>query len=185
MPTPIYVCFYTTGNGYEAEAMELGHTLDRYQLPSDLVAVPPFQDWVAACAYKPKFLRHMRAKHGPDRPLVWLDADARVRQYPSLFPEMPTDVDFAAHWKDGTELLSGTLYFGATRGADRLLNEWAQACHERPREWDQHVLQNLVDGRTDLKVEKLPPSYTQIFDVMASAGEPVIEHMQASRRLRR
>jgi len=189
MLTPIYISFYTRGNGYEAEAMELGRTLDHFGLPGDLVPLPPFSNWVEACGYKPVFIQRMREKHGK-RPLVWLDADARVRQYPRLFLDMPLGTDFAAHWKDKTdsepgELLSGTLYFAPTKAADELLADWARTCSARPREWDQHVLQNLVEGREGLKVQNLPPNYTQIFDLMAGAGEPVIEHMQASRRLRR
>jgi hypothetical protein len=185
MTTPIYVNFHTTDAGYTAEAMELGKTLDDFGLRAEIIAVPPFSSWTEACAYKPVFLQSMRQKHGA-RPLVWLDADARVRQYPRLFLDMPPDVDFAAHWKDDEELLSGTLYFGATPAADRLLTAWAKSCSERPGDWDQRVLQDLVDGMkaADLKVEHLPPTYTQIYDLMASAGEPVIEHMQASRRLR-
>lgn len=179
---PIFVSFFTTHNGYGAEALELGKTLDHFRLPADLVPVPPFVDWVTACGYKPAFLLIMRQKHA-GRPLVWLDADARVRATPALLLEMPPDVDFAAHWKDGTELLSGTLYFGATANADKLLSDWSIGCRDNPRKWDQQVLQSIVESRQELKIEKLPASYTQIFDTMRTP-DPVIEHMQASRRLR-
>jgi hypothetical protein len=40
-------------------------------------------------------------------------------------------------------------------------------------------------GRPRVKVVDLPPTYCQIFDLMADAGEPQIEHFQASREAQR
>lgn len=183
MLPPLYVSFFTT-DGYAAEAAELQKTLDAFGLSSDVRGVPPFASWLEACGYKPKFLRQMQAAH-PNRPLVWLDADARVREYPALFDQM-RDVDFAAHWKDGTELLSGTMYFGPTEWAAMLLETWEQGCAVAPEMWDQKVLQYLVERTEEvLRVRRLPAPYTLIFDTMAGDGPPVIEHMQASRKLRK
>jgi hypothetical protein len=186
--SPLYVSFYTVGNGYDAEAADLGKTLDHWDLPHDLLPIAPLGSWEQACGYKPIFLQAMRRKHGR-RPLVWLDADARVRANPSLFLEMADKngrppVDFAAHWKDDQELLSGTLYFGAASAADRLLEQWAAGCIANPGQWDQRVLQQIVEATDDLNVFCLPAAYTLIFDTMREQGPPVIEHMQASRRLR-
>lgn len=182
MQSPLYVSFFS-GPGYEAHAQELRFTLDCWRLQCEIVGLPPFTNWVEACGHKPTFLIAMRDKH-PGRALVWLDADARVRNFPWWFHQMAEDVDFAAHWKDGSELLSGTMYWGPTQRADRLMRHWAWCCMENRREWDQRILQKLVDPMADLKVVKLPAGYTQIWDSMAHEGQPVIEHMQASRKLR-
>jgi hypothetical protein len=124
-----------------------------------------------------------------NRPTVYLDADARVRQYPILFDQLAeTDCDFAAHWRGGSELLSGTLYFGATVNALALADKWVEECEAHPDVWDQQCLQNAVDSMPGLKVERLPFSYCRIFDGQGQDEQgvvPVVEHMQASRRLRR
>ena len=114
----------------------------------------------------------------------------------------------ASHSTPPGELLSGTLYFGPTAAADRLLTQWAAGCIQSPDEWDQRVLQKIVEEQASgvrdqgasaetqltpgscpltpaLKILPLPAPYTLIFDTMRDQGPPVIEHMQASRRLRK
>lgn len=192
MLPPLYISFHTPG-GYTAEAVELRKTLDAFSLPADVRAVPPFASWVEACAHKSRFVQQMRAEY-PGRPLAWLDADARVRQYPTLFDRMG-DVDFAAHLLNGSELLSGTLYFAPTPAADWLIGEWVSGCAASPGEWDQKVLQRVVAGMPALKMLDLPPAYTWIEspgftdDISRRAYGPdvipVIVHLQASRRLKK
>lgn len=123
----------------------------------------------------------MRREH-PGRPIVWLDADARVRRPPSLFDSL--DCDVAAHWKDGEELLSGTLYIGANDTATELLQEWLTDCQSNPGEWDQRCLQAVLNSSRRFRIQTLPADYTAIFDAGMS-DHPVIEHLQASRRLKR
>lgn len=179
---PIFVSFYTTGTGYEAEAAGLVASLEQFGLARDVAGLAPAGGWTANCNLKSAFVRDMLIKHG-DRPVVWLDADARVRMPPVYFDSL--DCDFAAHWRDGHELLSGTLYFGNTTGARVLADKWVAECKVHPRDWDQHNLQRAVDAMPTLRVANLPPAYTQIFDLMKHHGAPVIEHLQASRRLKR
>lgn len=183
MPSPIYCSFYTVGTGYEAEARELSVTLNRFGLQQHVQGVPHRGSWEGNCAGKPSFLLDMRERY-PGLPLVWLDADARVRRSPTLLDEL--DCDLAFHLKGGEELLSGTLYVGPTREAGDCLNEWNQECRRRPGEWDQRCLQAVVDRMGPyLRVAHLPASYVAIFDAgMCAEHEKVIEHMQASRRLK-
>jgi hypothetical protein len=112
--------------------------------------------------------------------IVWLDADAVVQQYPALFDDM--DADIAVHYKDGKELLSGTMYFSNTEKARELLREWiALAETTKDVTQPQSVLQELLRSGKYL-VHKLPAPYTLIFDLMSHLGPPVIEHFQASRK---
>jgi hypothetical protein len=177
---PVFVSFYTPA--YTGEAAGLVASLELFGLPHDVALVPPLGNWTANCGHKPSFLLSM-AEKWPGRPLVWLDADARVRQYPALFDSL--DADFACHFKDGRELLSGTLYFAPTAPAAELLRRWEERCRTAPGEWDQRNLQAVVaEGVPGLRVAELPPQYVQIFDLMAHHGEPVILHRQASRKLK-
>src|SRR4051812_41232626 len=119
---PIFISFFTDGNGYEAEAKELLKTLRSFELDSDVRRVNNTGDWTRNCGRKAAYILLMMAAH-PGRPLVWVDADARIRRQPSHF-ETLDGCDFAAHWKDGHELLSGTMYWGPTAGATRLAEAW-------------------------------------------------------------
>lgn len=176
----MFVSFFS-GPGYDIEARELVKTLDRFGLPHDVREAPDAGTWELNCGRKPTFLLQMRREH-PGESLVWLDADARVRRSPDLFRSL--DCDIAAHWRDGVELLSGTLFIGSGETAGELLEAWRDECTANPHEWDQKCLQRLVEGSRRWRMQTLPAEYTAIFDAGMS-DDPVIEHMQASRRLKR
>lgn len=177
--SPIFCSFFTSE--YEADACELLRSCRDFGLDADVRAVPNLGSWARNCGYKPQFIRE-RILDNPARGVAWVDADARVRQYPALFDSL--DCDFAAHWVDGNQLASGTLYFGPTPRAMELVEAW---CHEQarcPDELDQRTLQNAIERGDvpDLSIYRLPSGYCRIFD-HPKMDEPIIEHMQASRRL--
>lgn len=176
---PLFVSFFTPI--YAEEAHGLLRTLILHGLDHDIREIESQSSWERNCSRKASFLAEMRTAH-PGRPLVWVDADARVRRYPALLDSLTCD--FAAHWRNGHELLSGTMYWGATAKADELLAAWSRASEAMPDIMDQRTLQNIVDG-WDGRVVRLPPEYTAIFDGdMAPEAAWVISHHQASRRLR-
>lgn len=186
---PIYVSFHTTDPGYTAEANALAATLDAHGLPFDIVPVPPFVSWAAACQYKATFIANM-LRNWAGRPLVWLDADARVMQPPSLFDEL--DCDFAANWLGDTQLNAATLYFAPTAAASRLVAKWKQRNTDNPngQHGDQQNLQDVVESFADLRIHRLPPEYAWIdagggVDISErhyGKRQPVIVQTQASRR---
>lgn len=180
MMAPIYVSFFTPA--YAAEAAGLVESLNAFGLPHDVRALPSRGSWVGNCGMKAAFLREMRAEH-PGRPLVWLDADARVRQPPVLFDTLD-GYDFAAHWRHGEELLSGTMYWGDTEAAGDLLRAWEQECAFFPGVWDQRTLAVAIERVPGLRIFHLPGSYTRILDADDQGPDVVVWHGQASRRLR-
>ncbi|WP_222102774.1 class I SAM-dependent methyltransferase, partial [Robbsia andropogonis] len=83
----------------------------------------------------------------------------------------------------GWEFCSGTLYFGKTALAGRLLDQWVKRCDADPTLWDQiHLCSAWCDisSVAPLKTVWLPRSYLQIADAPIFC-EPVIRHWQASR----
>lgn len=181
--TPIFVSFFTAGTPYEAEAAELAATLRAFDLPCDIQPLEPQGKWVWNCGMKSMFVRNMMLKH-PERSIVWLDADARVRKLPTLLDSLDCDVAF--HRRCG-ELLSGTLFFAPTSAAWETVRLWEAACETRPDEWDQRVLDDIVKENVPVaRFGELPASYVQIFDAkdMGDPDDAVILHTQASRRLR-
>ncbi len=191
---PLYVSYYTIGNGYEMEAAELVRTLVMHKLPHLVTGVKPGSEswtWQRATQYKAEYLLDIKKAH-PNRALVWLDADARVLQPPRLFTWLQCDV--AAHWYRHREFLTGTLYFGPGASTLELIERWVERNGKRPsgRCAEQRNLHEVLCTRSGLRVVNLPPEYTWIDagggnDMSARAygrRYPVIMHMQASRRLK-
>lgn len=179
---PIFVSYFTTGTPYAEEATGLVETLDKFGLTSDVVGVPSLGSWHLNCGYKPQFMMGMMRKW-PGVPLVWIDADARIRRLPKFFNRLG-EFDFACHRRGGSELLSGTLYFGPTMWARKLLACWQVECESNPTRWDQVSLDAAVSSLPLVKVADIPASYVRICDADDMGDEIVIEHLQASRRLR-
>ncbi len=176
----VYVTHFTMGSPYEQEALELQESAQAYGVEVIVLPTTHQGSWCQNAAMKAEVIERFHADGMP--PIVWLDADARIRKVPGYFDGL--DCDFAAHTRAGRELLSGTLYFGNTAKSLELVKKWREINRAHPTRWDQ---KNLDSALLQLKmpVHELPASYCQIFDIMRNEGEPVIEHMQASRRHRR
>jgi len=185
-PEPVFVNFYTTGRGYEDHAARLADSLNRLGSVIDQEALEYPGSWAKAQALKPAFLQRKLAEHFP-HPIIWIDADAIVRQRPVLFYEWAdkqNGPDVGVHYKDGEECLSGTIWLNQGERTRKLVARWVKLQDANPEEWDQRLLEHLISEDECLKVEQLPATYCQIFDSMKNAGEPVIEHFQHSRQVK-
>jgi hypothetical protein len=179
----LIVSYYTPA--YRREASGLMESLDALGFRSDEYVITAVQDrgsWERNCSYKPTFVRHMMVAH--DCPIVWLDADARVRRHPVLFDALPPDAAMACHYRHGEELLSGTTWWNNNAAGWELLGLWEKECQAHPTVWDQKSLAAVVEANKRFKVAGLPSEYVRVFDD-AKMGEAVIEHGQASRRLKK
>jgi len=175
------VSYYTRNTGYEAEAKHLIESLERFNLPYEIEVIDSLGSWRKNTQYKAIFIRKMMAKH--DENVVFLDADSVVRKYPELFDTI--EADFAVHYYRGKQLASGTMYFANCPIVEALVDSWIEANKQNPNTLDQQTLQDLLkNGWKNLQVLVLPPEYCKIFDLMADIKDPVIEHFQASRRLK-
>lgn len=185
---PIYTAFFTRGTLYESEAERLRVSLAQLGLEHDIRAIDSLGGWQANSGYTATHIRNVQRDH-PDRTIVQLDADAVVWQYPWIFDELEAKgVDIAVHYRQGHELLNGTIWLAPTDAArkvieryESLVREAGNNCHN-----EQKMLAAAIEEMGDaLKVEKLSAGYCYIFDIMKNdlaKGECVtIEHLQASR----
>lgn len=174
------VVSYFTDSEYAKLADRLICSLNRFCVNHCVQQVPDLGSWQANTHFKADFIGEMLDVFAASD-IVWIDADAIMHRYPLVFDQ--TNADFAAHFRYGVELLSGTLFFRNNASSRRLIKLWIQKNQENPNAWDQH---NLHAAVLDWKgpVEELPPQYCQIFDTMSAFGLPVIEHYQASRILK-
>jgi len=170
--------YYTKDEIYEPAADKLRASLDKFGIKYDIVGYATLGTWAEATAFKPTFIYDMLLKY-PHETLVYMDADAAVIREPVQFYNH--HYGLAAHYKDGRELLSGTLLFGyVDRDAIlKLVRAWIAEQTRNPMRWDQKNLQTVI-ARSDLKVVNLPAGYAKIFDMMPGV-EPIVEHYQASR----
>ena len=142
--------------------------------------------WVENCARKGRFMQ--RALLAAGEAVLWLDADAEIRQ--GLASLEPRDADFAVH-RTGHKLpkwafRSGTVWFNQTPAAIQLASDWAQMCADSPKVYDQELLYRAWQAQPEtLRTHWLDLRWCQTFDEAgADRDNAAIVHNQASRQLR-
>ena len=179
---PIITSYYTKNTPYETQVEHLKTTLKRFNLDNEVVGIKDQGDWHKNTYYKPNFILSMLNKH-KGRPVVFVDADAKIRANPILFSEL--DCDFACHFKLEKELLSGTLYFGNTEKSRWLVRKWIEENKLHPKtHMPQKNLRSVFDKyKNEINWKPLPVEYCMIHDSSARYKvNPVVEHFQLSRQ---
>ena len=196
---PVVSTMYTDA-GYEAEVKAMTRTAVAFGLEVKPIKAPDLGTWGANIRQKPSIIHEaLLAANG--RPMAFVDADARFRAFPDLFHSwMKSDAELGLSWFDwdavpgnkgsrkGRELSAAVMLFKPTPGVHKLLDDWeAQMLVAELTEFaEQRVLQDMIEGGYELPpCFEFPMSYNQIFDSMASLGNPVIEQTQASRSRRK
>lgn len=187
------VSFHTPGYYAEVANQRLLPSLRALGIEHDVREVFLGEGWAKRTQFKAEFLQHMRAEH-LDQDLLWVDVDAVVHADPfETLRDGYQYCDLAAHLLRGEELLSGTLWLPAAgMRTDELLDEWREQCRRGGRRaWDQRCLQAAaaeLQQTGHLALADLPPQMCYIFDTsrrLHPGIAPIIEHFQASRKVRR
>jgi hypothetical protein len=112
--SPVVVSFYCGDSYYYKAADQLREDCARLGLDSDIVELQkrPDEGWLQICRAKIPFYLEMHRKHG--RPILWIDVDSRLIQYPSIL--QAATCDFAAFLRGVRQLrdfdpLSVSRYF--------------------------------------------------------------------------
>ena len=198
------ITFYTPE--YEREAQELKKTCDQFKVPFMAFPKESKGSWVNNCTMKADVIMEALDKTG--FPVLWVDADARFRANPkdTLLFLAKSDYDFGCYWipncwnldynKDrkpwtrGDEALAGgTLFFNNTKASRDLLKAWKLESEANPNRWEQESLQkvwDILDRNTKFSTYDFDQGWCKVFDAPWFEGEQelVIEHTQASRRLK-
>jgi len=178
MDCMLIVSYYTALYQLEAENLEKSLTKFLPDISFMIEERPDSGNWEINTHQKAIFIKEKLTQ-----PIVWLDADSELKQYPSLFDII--DCDFAAHWFKDEELISAAMYFNNTPKVHELVDNWIRLNKLFPKNWDQVNLQNVLNGMSDIKVFRLPPEYNFITDLSREHYgnlKPVIEQYQASRK---
>ncbi len=177
----IVIAYHTDDERYNGYAETLLASLRRFDLPYDVVTVPPLGSWLKGTNHKSSFIAQMQKRY-PERDLLYVDADSAFKARPVLFDE-PYPHDIGVFLRPGRELHAATIYLRANENTRMLVQRWNTLQVENPRSTDQCLLQKLVGVYSPgiVNVGVLPHAYCCKFD--ESCVEPVvIEQYQASRK---
>lgn len=179
---------YYTNDFYRIEGARMVASSAMFDLPLRFESWDDHGSWVSNTQQKANFLRWI-IDRVQGRDILYVDADAVFRKNPLPFlNRLPDTVNIAAHYMKPGELLSGTIFLRNCNRTKHLLDDWIRLNKEDPGAWDQGTLNAVVKTMDDNEFFALPPAYTFIFDTMRRMYphiEPVIEHYQASRTLKR
>lgn len=194
------ITFYTPE--YHNEAMELIQSCNRFSITCKAYPKSSKGSWVHNCTMKAEVIEE--ALNEFKKGVLWVDADGRLRNVPLLFDKL-NNYDFGCYWipnvwnqprnahlkpwSRGNEALAGgTLYFNNTDISKQLIIAWKKESQANPTRWEQQSLQKVWEefDNKGLRTYNLPQSYCKVFDCKWFENEQpiVVEHMQASRRLK-
>lgn len=158
-----------------AEALGINHYFKRYE---------PHGGWEANTRIKAAFVAHALRAH-PGHDIVYLDADAIVRQPLDLFETATADVTMLFDHRRRQKLnvlriAAGTLLVRNTPGGRLFADSWAAAAAKAaPLDLDEDLIYRMFPNLQGVTFAVLPKNYSKIFD--SPGNDAVVEHFQASR----
>lgn len=186
----IAVSFYTAGTGYENEVKKLKASAEALGIPLAIYPTAPAGSWRRNLDEKSATILRAMIQH-PGDDIAFVDADAIFRAYPTLFDMLSEcrAYDLAVHYllrpNKGAELLSGTVWVANTDQGRMIIQAWDKFAREHPHIRHQQCLDLVLRQLHWPRIYRLPAEYTRIFDnPWQREVKPIIEHFQASRRLR-
>lgn len=197
----IYISYYTKNTPYANVVQTyLLPSLKKYNLSYRVEGIEDLGSWQKNTHFKAEFILKQLLKH--KQPVVFLDADASIEQYPILFEQLENyDIalhflDWYLHWHKQSgqtkrEVLSGTFYLAYNKRVLKFLDEWIEL-NKTSQAWEQKNLETVLKSRKNkLQIYELPPHYcaiilhnNQLPEHYLNGKEVVILHHQISRKFR-
>ncbi len=183
--SPLVISFYTAGSLYEEEARQMQASCKNFDVECHIEEVPSRGTWVQNCAIKPSFILEKMLQF--QRPVVWVDADARFKGRPvwATFADgdIAVHVNHHYHKEHRAYVETGTLFVNPTPASVQLLKRWEEACKSVQRGdddgLDQVILARILGEARDVRLIALPLPYIKIIprdEGLVSAEETIIEH---------
>lgn len=158
---PIFVSAYTPS--YKKVAMRLRADFEVFHLEHEIGELRDAGSKMRNINLKPFYIASVLAKY-PERPVAWIDADARIETKPELLIKGCPGADLMMlRWMnpDGlaVTVFSGTLWFANTKKSRELLGNWADFSRQFPVDPDDRNLAKAIEITPDLALEILPLEY--------------------------
>ena len=198
-----FISSYTKGTIYEEIIHEfLIPSLEKYNLPYHAFEAPDYGVWKINSRQRPLYIKEAMEKFVGEN-ILWIDADARVLQFPSALFKIPnschvgvnyllwSDHYSGSHLKDKVEILDGTSYYSNEAAMRPFMNEWIDRSVKDGKN-HRHVLKEMIDEQMEeeLRLFLIPREYCYITkqpngdDPVVPIEKPYIAHYQASRSAR-
>jgi len=193
----VLVSLYTRDTPYEQEVENLKRSLKWQKINSCIFGEPAMGSWRRNLDHKSNVILKAM-KMFPDKDIVFVDADAIVKENPVLFDKLSNEKKYHIapcyheyrNSIEGGSLLSGTLWIRNNARGKEIVTKWHKIGTNRTEIRHQHCLtlalqeKNKVEER--IKIFRLPIEYTFIFDYSYKRRieRPVIIHYQAHRKFR-
>ena len=182
------ITLYTKHTPYEDEVEDWELCAKAIGVEYEIFAAESKGSWGRNTQLKARYILKALLDN-PGKDIVWLDIDARIRQYPVFFVQTASDIScnvFSDHIEKDS-LNSATVFFKSGIPAISLVRTWVTLNHEQVgRYGDQENLQIVLNeaiAADRIVWENLPQSYAKIFDRESHQwAEDVIVQYQASRR---
>jgi len=191
----IICAYYTKNTPYEKVIKDyLLKSLENFDYKTHIEQIADRGSWSSNTGYKPEFVLKMLEKYDE---ILYLDADAEVKQQLFKLENLPKTYDIAVHYLDWMKfwrgqknkgmhnLLSGTMLFRNRENVIRICEKWKNQVQVNPDIWEQKLLQQEIK-HSDLKIFELPIEYATIIKKNGTypdyIGKPVVIHNQVSRK---
>jgi len=102
----VFISFYTNDPIYAKHSIGLIESLEKFNLRYDINRLPsnPAISWNQQTKYKPQFILNKINQH--TSPVVWIDIDARVKQYPEILFSLNCDIGLSLRNVDNCDLVN-------------------------------------------------------------------------------
>ncbi len=172
----LLVASYYTNETYKAHAAIMEKTANRVGLECALYEAEDKGNHVLNTHQKPGIILRALEEH-KDCNILFVDADCRFRQHPSLFYE--TDLPFGCYFYQRDYAWSGVLWIG-NPGGKPFIEAWKKLVDENPRQHTRRALVPAIEKTGSHRVLRLPPAYLWVerwFRGRFPGASPVIEDL--------
>lgn len=192
-----FISSFTTNTIYERIANEmLRPSLEHFALPYHIFAKPSLGSWKVNSRQRPLYIKEAMEMF-PGENLVWIDADAKVLQFPDVLFHIPDICEIGVNYllwnqhygknSDRVEILDGTSYYKNDPKLIPFIDEWIErAVHQEKNH--RLILHDMIQERLELNIFLIPRDYCYIMTQpngeppVIPIEKPVIAHYQASRQ---
>lgn len=172
---PLVISYYTPT--YAEHAQRLMADCRRVGVPYRIEPAEDRGAWIDNCRYKGEFV--WQALREAQRPVLWIDADGSLREFPELLALPQGQIDFRARrhsTRSERPWHVGSLWLNNTPGGRLLAGTWAEACRRGAGSDEQALTDTWRAWRHLVTSAPLPAEYCGLPGDGDQAGRAVIAH---------
>ena len=158
---PILITYYTTKTPYAMKVKAIINDFNRLGVEYEVIARPSLGTRVQNQREKIYIINEVMDRL--NKPILWIDADARLHKKPIFFEQVVKDgIDFSAFyrtkgWFKGWK--GGIMFFNNTEKSKELLKMLKDIADYNPTHNDESILSTAIKNIKDLKTRNVPSNY--------------------------